>query len=145
MFGVELCQLEGTDIAVVRKDIVLRGSLDGEVAKVVCHRIVIAAGINAIGIGLLHHDEPGSRRGAFTILDGKSLVGSDSVAGAGARSDVIPAVAVSVSCCSLVSASIVAGFAEVEVHLLRQHKLLVGALYARHLLYLHAIEIDHDA
>ncbi len=43
------------------------------------------------------------------------------------------------------SASIVAGLTEIEVHLLRQGEFLIGTLHARHFLYLHTIEIDHDA
>ena len=69
MLCVELCQLEGASVAIIDEDIVLRGCLDGEVAQVVGRRTVVAAGTDAVGVGLIDNRNPGTRSCAFAILN----------------------------------------------------------------------------
>ena len=145
MVGVEFCQAEGTHIAVVDEDVVLGCCLDGKVAQVVSRRVVVATCIDAVAVSLVHDDEASTGRLIRLVLDGKRLVGRNGITRTGARVDVVPIVAVRVLACRGMTAGVVVDFAEVEVHLLHEAELLVRAFQTGHLLYLHAVEVDHDA
>ena len=145
MVGVELSQAEGPCVAVVDEDVVLGGRLDGKVAQVVHRGVVVAASLDAVAVSLVHDDEACAGAGVRLVLDGKRLVGRNGITRTAARVDVVPVVAVRVLSCRGMAAGIVVDFAEVEVHLLHEAELLVRAFEAGHFLYLHAIEVDHDA
>ena len=145
MFRIEFGHLEGTHFCIICEDIILRSRLYGEVSQVVRGGIVVASSVNAIRVGLLHYSESGPSRSASAVFDDNRLVCRDDVACACCRGDIVPAIAVRVCSSSLMPASIIACLAEIEVHLLHQGQLLVRSFHARHLLHLHAIEIDHDA
>ena len=78
---IKLRNLEGTDFAIIRKDIVLGSGLYGEVSEVVCSRIIIASSIDTIGVGLLHDIESCSSSSVFTVPDADDFVCIDSVGG----------------------------------------------------------------
>ena len=81
MVDVKLYDLEGTDFAIIRKDIVLSSGLYGEVSEVVCNRIIIASSIDTIGVGLLHDIESCPSSSVFTVPDADDSVCIDSIAG----------------------------------------------------------------